>query len=157
MTSLQLGLIVAGIALVVGVIVYNWLQERRIRRRIDSTFRKPQPDTAADAEPPRRCAEPSASSRRCPRATTGGAAMYASPENPPADRALADEATDAAWEPPVETQGADRLRSLARSRGTDAVDAGRRVVERRLQDLPAADRRRAGAACRSPIPTSNAW
>ena len=39
MSSLQLGLIVAGILLVVGVIVYNAWQERRIRRRIASAFR----------------------------------------------------------------------------------------------------------------------
>jgi len=39
MSSLQLGLIVAGILLVAGVIVYNAWQERRIRRRIASAFR----------------------------------------------------------------------------------------------------------------------
>ncbi len=35
MTSLQLGLFAAGAALVAGVLVYNWVQERRIRRQID--------------------------------------------------------------------------------------------------------------------------
>ena len=40
MTSLQLGLIAAGVALIVGVLVYNWLQERRVRRRIDQAFGK---------------------------------------------------------------------------------------------------------------------
>lgn len=40
MTSLQLGLIAAGVALIVGVLVYNWLQERRVRRRIDRAFGK---------------------------------------------------------------------------------------------------------------------
>jgi hypothetical protein len=40
-SPLQLGLIVAGVALVVGVLVYNWWLERRARRRIDNTFRKP--------------------------------------------------------------------------------------------------------------------
>jgi FtsZ-interacting cell division protein ZipA len=39
MSPLQLGLIVAGIVLVVGVLIYNAWQERRIRRRIDSAFR----------------------------------------------------------------------------------------------------------------------
>src|SRR6185295_7285292 len=34
MTSLQIGLIVGGIVLVVGVMIYNWLQERRVRRRV---------------------------------------------------------------------------------------------------------------------------
>jgi len=41
MSTLQLGLIVGGIVLVVGVLAYNWWQERRVRRRIESAFRKP--------------------------------------------------------------------------------------------------------------------
>ena len=105
MTSLQLGLIGAGIALVIGVIVYNWLQERRIRRRIDSTFRKPHSDTAADTD------SEATTLRRTERVEPtlsagddGRAAAYASPENLPADRALADEAADAGWEAPVETR-----------------------------------------------------
>jgi len=40
-SPLQLGLIVAGVALVVGVMIYNWWVERRVRRRIETTFRKP--------------------------------------------------------------------------------------------------------------------
>jgi ZipA, C-terminal FtsZ-binding domain len=40
MNPLFLGLIAAGIVLVAGVLIYNWLQERRVRRRIDATFRK---------------------------------------------------------------------------------------------------------------------
>ena len=40
MNPLFLGLIVAGVALVACVLIYNWLQERRVRRRIDATFRK---------------------------------------------------------------------------------------------------------------------
>jgi len=34
MTTLQLGLIIGGVVLVVGVLIYNWVQERRVRRRI---------------------------------------------------------------------------------------------------------------------------
>jgi len=49
MTSLQLGLIAGGVALVVGVLIYNWLQERRIRRRIAATFAAKKP---ADERPP---------------------------------------------------------------------------------------------------------
>ena len=41
MNPLFLGLIAAGVVLVIGVLVYNWLQERRVRRRIDAAFRKP--------------------------------------------------------------------------------------------------------------------
>jgi hypothetical protein len=40
MNSLFLGLIAAGVVLVACVLIYNWLQERRVRRRIDATFRK---------------------------------------------------------------------------------------------------------------------
>lgn len=41
MNSLFLGLLIAGALLVAGVVVVNWLQERRVRRRIDAAFRKP--------------------------------------------------------------------------------------------------------------------
>jgi ZipA, C-terminal FtsZ-binding domain len=41
MNPLFLGLVAAGIVLVAGVLIYNWLQERRVRRRIDAAFRKP--------------------------------------------------------------------------------------------------------------------
>ena len=37
MTSLQLGLIAAGILLVLGVLLYNWMQDRRVRRRNKAT------------------------------------------------------------------------------------------------------------------------
>ncbi|MEO5764211.1 MAG: cell division protein ZipA C-terminal FtsZ-binding domain-containing protein [Casimicrobiaceae bacterium] len=43
MSHLQLALIVAGIALVVGVVIFNGWQERRIRRRIDAAFRPSSP------------------------------------------------------------------------------------------------------------------
>ena len=42
MTSLQLGLIIGGVVLVVGVLIYNWVQERRIRRKIAAAFTKSQ-------------------------------------------------------------------------------------------------------------------
>jgi FtsZ-interacting cell division protein ZipA len=56
LSSLQLGLIIAGVLLVVGVIVYNAWQERRIRRRITSAFRTPDdaaapPDAGLRVEP----------------------------------------------------------------------------------------------------------
>ncbi len=34
MNPLFVGLLIAGVALVVGVLAYNWMQERRVRRRI---------------------------------------------------------------------------------------------------------------------------
>ena len=52
LSTLQLALILAGVLLVVGVIVFNAWQERRIRRRITSAFRKPDDATVpADTVP----------------------------------------------------------------------------------------------------------
>ena len=50
-SNLQLGLIVAGVLLVLGVIVYNHWQERRVRRRIESAFRPTEEQEAARVEP----------------------------------------------------------------------------------------------------------
>jgi len=52
LSTLQTGLIIAGVLLVVGVLVYNWWQERRVRRRIDGAFH-PRPDAAGDRPAPR--------------------------------------------------------------------------------------------------------
>ena len=41
MNPLFLGLLAAGVVLVAIVIFYNWMQERRARRRIESAFRQP--------------------------------------------------------------------------------------------------------------------
>ena len=47
MSNLQLALIVAGVLLVVGVLIFNAWQERRIRRRIDAAFRPASPQADA--------------------------------------------------------------------------------------------------------------
>jgi FtsZ-interacting cell division protein ZipA len=49
MNPLFLGLLIAGVVLVIGVVLINWLQERRVRRRIDAAFRKPA-NAASDAD-----------------------------------------------------------------------------------------------------------
>jgi len=54
MNPLFLGLVAAGVALVAGVLIYNWLQERRVRRRIDAAFRKPGDTAQAGARDPGR-------------------------------------------------------------------------------------------------------
>jgi hypothetical protein len=106
MTTLQLGLIVGGIALVVGVIIYNWLQERRVRRRIAATF------SAAGASGP-------GSQSDASRGAIGGgrveptprndaldspaAAPAGLPENPPrAEPAAQDDEEDVEYVHPVE-------------------------------------------------------
>ena len=35
MNPLFLGLLVAGVALVIAVLAYNWMQERKMRRRVE--------------------------------------------------------------------------------------------------------------------------
>jgi FtsZ-interacting cell division protein ZipA len=103
MSSLQLGLIVAGVLLVVGVIIYNAWQERRIRRRIASAFRKPddaspQAGSATRVEPTLRAAQADAD--------TPDEAQYADIETetdiPPAIRAAAKLDEDSGWSPPIE-------------------------------------------------------
>jgi len=95
MSPLQLGLIVGGVVLVVGVIIYNWWQERRVRRRIAETFRKP--DVAA---PP----APAPSGARV-EPTLRSAAAKAAP--PPEDAAAAvrvpePEYAEPAWDAPMD-------------------------------------------------------
>jgi len=41
MNPLFLGLLVAGVVLVIAVLAYNWMQERRVRRHIASAFTRP--------------------------------------------------------------------------------------------------------------------
>src|SRR5205823_5320249 len=50
-SNLQLGLIVGGVLLVLGVIIYNHWQERRVRRRIESAFRPTEEKESARVEP----------------------------------------------------------------------------------------------------------
>ncbi len=44
MSDLQIGLLIVGAAVVVAVLVFNWIQERRFRRQADAAFRAPVPD-----------------------------------------------------------------------------------------------------------------
>ena len=48
-SPLQLGLIVAGVLLVIGVVIYNWWLERRVRRRISAAFQPAASTSGASA------------------------------------------------------------------------------------------------------------
>ena len=103
MSSLQLGLIVAGVLLVVGVIIYNAWQERRIRRRIASAFRKlddasPQAGSATRVEPTLRAAQVDADIPD----EAPFAGLESETDIPPAIRAAAIPEQASAWSPPVE-------------------------------------------------------
>ena len=99
MSSLQLGLVVAGVLLVVGVILFNRWQERRIRQRIDAAFAsvrdKPQ---ASDArvEPTLRG---SAESRAVPAATTTAPAAVEATAAVPGTEVE----HDPDWRPPMDS------------------------------------------------------
>jgi hypothetical protein len=91
MTSLQIGLIVAGVVLVAGVLAYNWLQERRVKKRIDAAFapRTQGADALLDASRARRV-EPTLGEGPASAATS-------LPENPPGVESDAEP-----FEPPVD-------------------------------------------------------
>ena len=93
MTSLQLGLIAAGILLVVGVLIYNWLQERRVRRRIREAFA---PRDGAGAATP---GMPPAGGSRVEPTLSGAAAV---PENARRSDPVAED--DSGYEPPLDVQ-----------------------------------------------------
>jgi ZipA, C-terminal FtsZ-binding domain len=105
MTSLQLGLIAGGVALVVGVVIYNWLQERRIRRRIDAAFGNPRPgrpsteDALASDGRTQGRVEPSFAPDDARPAMRRSVAAGANHENRPVG---GDDAADEAWEAPVD-------------------------------------------------------
>jgi hypothetical protein len=92
MTSLQLGLFAAGAALVAGVLVYNWVQERRIRRQIDEAFR--QSARGGNARANQDAAAPGRIEPSLPASV---------PENAPRDRA-GEAQDDAGYEPPLAIQ-----------------------------------------------------
>src|SRR2546423_5253677 len=50
-SNLQLALIVAGVLLVLGVLIYNAWLERRVRRRIESAFRPSESPQPSRVEP----------------------------------------------------------------------------------------------------------
>jgi len=85
--SLFIALVVAGVALIVGVLVYNLLQERRARRRLDRSFGRP-------ADPGER-AEPTLRRDSAPDATGQSVAIEDVPE------AVAEEPIDEVPEEPA--------------------------------------------------------
>jgi hypothetical protein len=102
MSSLQLGLIVAGILLVVGVLIYNAWQERRIRRRIDSAFAKPDDVLLEPAQDDARV-EPTF--RRAAQREDGVAAPepeLGAPRQPNSPSGAPDGTGEPAWSPPMD-------------------------------------------------------
>jgi len=94
MSSLQIGLIVAGIVLVVGVILYNVWQERRLTRRVAQA--RPSADRP-DANVPARAGERVEPTLGAQRASTTPASA---PEGAPAFRPGT--ARDSTFEPPLD-------------------------------------------------------
>jgi len=116
MTSLQLGLIAAGAALVGGVVVYNWLQERRVRRRLDESQRG---GAGVPPDPAR------AAAGRIEPTLPAAAGSVAIPENAARDHAVA-EARDADYEPPLAVHA--RIASDLEGEGVAPSSAARASV-----------------------------
>ena len=117
MTSLQLGLFAAGAAIVGAVIAYNWLQERKIRRRIDEAFRNQAGGAGALQD------SPVAETGRIEPTLPSGREPNAVPENAPRAGDAQDATDDGGYEPPLEIHAriasdiaADESESIA-SRG----------------------------------------
>jgi hypothetical protein len=53
LSDLQIGLLVVGAAVVVAVLAFNWIQERRFRRQADAAFQGPVPDALMQDATPR--------------------------------------------------------------------------------------------------------
>jgi FtsZ-interacting cell division protein ZipA len=120
MTSLQLGLIVAGIALVVGVLIYNWLQERRVRRRIREAFRDAVPE--GDRSEGGLRASTVRGAARVEPTIARGESPTADPDYRPGDDEPIDEG--APYEPPLDIQNRVGSEVAAESAAiTDEVDA----------------------------------
>ena len=127
MSSLQLGLIVAGVLLVVGVLVYNAWQERRIRRRITSAFRTPDdPSSAPSArvEPTMRPTRSDGNAAQAVRMSGGAAEAHGARDS----RAIRPD-DDSSWSPPIEVIAHDEVAGATASplaavgRGPAASDA----------------------------------
>jgi FtsZ-interacting cell division protein ZipA len=48
MSDLQVALIISGVFIIAGVVVYNWMQERKLRKEVTSEFIIPQKDVLAE-------------------------------------------------------------------------------------------------------------
>ena len=113
MSSLQIGLIAAGVALVVLVIVYNVWQERRLRRRLAESRRAAERSAAEASRRNAERVEPTLGTQRVPasrgqpahRAATQSETAFEPPLDviaPPASEGIVDESAAAAM-PRIET------------------------------------------------------
>ncbi len=102
MTTLQLGLIAAGVAFVVAVAFYNWYTLRRAKKHIDGAF-APARDALLEPEPSRQDGRVEPTLRG---ADDGGdeplPARPAGELSPPDSRAAPTPPPDDGWEPPIE-------------------------------------------------------
>ncbi|MEP7184099.1 MAG: cell division protein ZipA C-terminal FtsZ-binding domain-containing protein [Betaproteobacteria bacterium] len=121
MTSLQLGLIAGGAALVVGVIVYNWLQMRRVRRRIEAVGGRA---AGSRSSPAGAAAGPRTQDRVEPTLPRDGddsrmaAASRRDASDPEDTSSPAAEAVgDDEWEPPIDVVAHDDARSVTNETG----------------------------------------
>jgi hypothetical protein len=89
MTDLQIGLLVLGAAAVIGVVVYNRIQERSVRRQAERAFGSPHPDVLLAGGESRREPVLRTGDQTTATATAGGAE-----KRPPQADALPDERVD---------------------------------------------------------------
>ena len=90
-SPLQLGLIVAGVLLVIGVVIYNWWLERRVKRRITAAFEPGASKPVSQSQPTSQRVEPTL--RTAPEASleppSNATAAYRPPATEPAETSFA--------------------------------------------------------------------
>lgn len=87
MSDLQIGLIMIGIVLIVGVLLFNWWQDRRIRRQIAEQFPEHQQDPLMSSGTPDDRLEPALAGAAMP-ATEAGVSTSSDDDIPDVDAAI---------------------------------------------------------------------
>jgi hypothetical protein len=131
MTSFQIGLVIAGVVLVAGVVLYNAWQERRVRKRIDAAFapRAATGDALLDAARP----APSATGQRVEPSLNADDLAAQGPAPPPVVATTAPQPSAAVpddddYSPPVEVIRSSPSVNVAAPVATRTPDDGGKAI-----------------------------
>jgi len=105
MSDLHIGLSLIGVAIVVAVLLFNWVQERRFRKQADAAFQKPMADvlmqTGAASRDPHKRVEPALREPAFDAGSMNDVAAADVPDSPAGFDPEPAEATSPAWDEPA--------------------------------------------------------
>lgn len=145
--SLQLGLIVAGVLLVVGVIVYNAWQERRLKRNLEQARAPADRSDASSAPRPAERVEPTLGTQR------GSGSPTTNPEGAAAFHT--GQSRESAFEPPHEVIAPSARFEAAEDVSTEASDVALGTSAAETASVSGASIRRAPASALGPSRTAS--